>query len=210
VAQRKRGTSSHTKYRHAREHLTSLESQYATLERSRPRTSGKHSWRTRRLNKLARQLRAARGQLTRTRNAIADAARTRAAAKSAAKQRRSDAAKRGWRKQSARNAPVPAQPARTMRFLEERNGEVKQVLVDPPSKADRSAIGSYWHAISVYRDTGSTALLSRFKSKSIYDALRRTRLPFVVNPALLLEAIAAGHTDFDDIYSESAAWASAA
>ncbi len=216
MAARKTGTSPHTRYRHAREHLADLEAQYAKIERSRPRTVGKRGWRTRRLHMLAGQLRSARGMLTKARNAIAQAASERASAKCAAKQRRSDAAKRGWSKRKATRevpvpvpVPAPAQPARAMRFLEERDGEVKQILVDPPSKDDRSAIGSYWHAVGVYRNGGSTALLSRFDGRSIYDARTQRRIRFVTDPALLAEAVAAGLTDFDDLYTEIA-WASAA
>jgi hypothetical protein len=96
-----------------------------------------------------------------------------------------------------------------MRFLEERDGAAVQILVAPPDRADRSAIGSYWHAVGVFRDNGSTALLHRFEGRSIYDSLQQGRLPFVTDAALLLEAIAAGQTDFDDLYIESC-WSSAA
>lgn len=212
MAARKAGTSPHARYRRARKRLSDLEALQAKLERSRPRTPGKKGAKTRALNGLSRQLRAARGQLTRARNAIAQAASERASAKSAARQRRSDAAKRGWSKRKAtREAPppAPAQPARVMRFLEERDGEVKQILVAPPSRDDRSAIGSYWHAVGVYRNGGSTALLGRFDGRSIYDARTQSRIRFVTDPALLREAVAAGLTDFDDLYTEIA-WASAA
>ncbi len=210
MAARKAGTSPHTRYRHAREYLADLEAQYAKRERTRPRTAGKKGARTRALNKLAGQLRSARGQVTKARNAIAKASSERAAAKSAAKRKRSDAAKRGWNKRKAtREAPPPAQPVRGMHFLEERDGEVKQIRVVPPAKDDRSAISSYWVAIGVYRNGGSTALLNRFDGRSIYDALSQRRLPFVTNTALLPETIAAGLTDFDDLYTEIA-WASAA
>ena len=210
MAARKTGTSPHARYRRARKHLSGLEAFQATLARSRPRTPGKKGAKTRALNNLSRRVSAARGQVTKTRNAIAKAASERASAKSVAKQRRSDAAKRGWSKREAtREAPPPTQPVRAMRFLEERDGEVKQILVAPPSKDDRSAIGSYWHAVGVYRNGGSTALLDRFDGRSIYDARTQSRIRFVTDPGLLREAIAAGLTDFDDLYTEIA-WASAA
>jgi len=210
MARPRNGTSAHTQYRRRREHLADLEARYEKLTRSRPGTPGKKAAKTRALNKLSRQLSAAHGLLTKARNAITKTSAERASAKIAAKQRRSEAAKKGWAKRrTARKPPSPAGSRRAQRFLEERDGEVKQILVDPPSRDDRSAIGSYWHAVGVFRNNGSTALLDRFEGRSIYDALTRSRLPFVTDTALLREAIAAGHTDFDDLYTEIS-WASAA
>ena len=51
--------------------IAELEAQQAKLERSRPRTPGKKGGKTRALNKIARQIRAAQGLLTKARNAIA-------------------------------------------------------------------------------------------------------------------------------------------
>lgn len=206
----RRGRSPHSRYRHARERLAELEALYAKVERRRPRTPGKKGAKTRARNVLRRMISAARGQLTKSRNAIARNARDKTAAKIAAKQKRREAARRVWaERKAARSAPAPARRVRTMRFLEKRNGEAVQIRVDPPSKADRSAIGSYWYAIGVFRDTGSVALLDRFKGRSVYDALQGKHLPFVTDHGLLLEAIASGLTDFDDLYAEIA-WASAA
>jgi molybdenum-dependent DNA-binding transcriptional regulator ModE len=209
MATRKPGASDHTRYRHARASLADLEASRAVLERSRPRTRGKKAAKTRALNKLVHRIAAAKGQITKARNAIARAGAESKTTKSVAKQKRSEAAKKGWAKRKARRQlPAPAKPTGRMRFLEERDDEVNRIWVYPPDKADRSAIGSYWYAIGVYRDNGSTTLLSRFEGRTIYDERRELRLPFVTNLALLPEAIAAGLTDFDDLYSESS-WASA-
>lgn len=210
MARPRTGTSPHTHYRRARERLADLEKQYAKIERTRPRTPGKKGAKTRALRTLARQLRAARGQLTKARNAISQRAHTRSVSQVTAKQRRSEAAKKGWAKRKAgANQASLAPPARAQRFLEESGGEVKQILVACPSKSDRSAVTSYWNAIGVYRGGGSARLLDRFNGRFIYDALSDRRLPFVTNTALLPEAIAAGFTDFDDLYTEIA-WARAA
>jgi hypothetical protein len=211
VIRPKRGKSPDTRRRHALRNLADLAARRDKLARSRPRTSGKKAAKTRAVNKLDRRIRAAKAQVTKALRAIARAAAERTSAKSAAKQRRSEAAKRGWaRAKAAREAPAaPARRVRTMRFLEERDGQARQIFVDPPSKADRSAIGSYWYAIGVFRDTGAAALLDRFERRSIYDALRGKHLRFITDRALLLEAIASGLSDFDDLYAEIA-WASAA
>ena len=208
-------SSPHTRYRHTRTRLADLEALRTALERKRPRTRGKKAAKTRSLNKLARQIPAAKGVLTKARNAIARNAAQRKAAKAADKQKRGAAAKNGWAKRrgtrpatSAHVAP-PSQAIRRMRFLEEHDGVAVGIEVAPPDRADRSAIGSYWYAVGVLRDNGSTALLRRFDDRSIYDSLRHKRLPFVTDPDLLLEAVAADLTDFDDLYIESS-WTSAA
>jgi hypothetical protein len=207
-----------SKYRNARDLLTDLEAQREKRLRMRPRTRGKKAAKTRALNQLARKIRAAKGALTKARNAISRAAAERKVAKSTAKLKRSAAATKGWAKRkAARQATAYAVtshaetslPGRRMRFLEERDGVAVRVEVAPPDRADRSAIGSYWYAVGVFRDNGSTTLLRRFEDRSIYDGLRQERLPFVTDPTLLLEAIAAGLTDFDDLYIESN-WSSAA
>lgn len=203
-----------SRYRVARKDLADLEAQREKCGHTRPRTRGKKAAKTRALNQLARKIRAAKGRLTKARNAIARDAAQHKAAKAIARQKRSAAAKKGWAKRRG-TASEPATShaiwhgGRPMRFLEERNGIAVQIVVNPPDRADRSAIGSYWHAVGVFRDNGSTALLHRFDDRTIYDELQQKRLPFVTDPTLLLEAIAAGQTDFDDLYIESS-WAGAA
>jgi hypothetical protein len=215
VARAKTGIWSN--YRRAGKRLAEFEALREKLQRTRPRTRGKKAAKTRALNQLARQISAAKGLLTKARKGVARAAAERKAAKSVATQRRSIAAKRGWAKRkaarhvtthvtSSHEAPYRDRP---MRFLEERDGEAVQIAVAPPDRHDRSAIGSYWYAVGVFRDSGSTTLLGRFDGRTIYDGLRQERLPFVTDPVLLLEAIAAGQTDFDDLYIEST-WSSAA
>ncbi|MHB8145243.1 MAG: hypothetical protein ACYDEW_06360, partial [Vulcanimicrobiaceae bacterium] len=108
MAGRTAGTSHHTLYRRAREHLADLEVQYTKLDRSRPRSSGKRGWRTRRLNKLARRVSVAHGQVTKARKAVTQAAGQRVAAKRAATHNRSEAAKRGWEKRRAGKRIVPS------------------------------------------------------------------------------------------------------
>lgn len=210
--------SPHTRYRHARATLSDLQAQFAKLEGTRPRTRGKKAAKTRALNKLARKIPATKGLLTKARNAIAKAARVRISANITATNKRSAAAKKGWAKRKAARQGTSQVAAlytasshfgRPMRFLEERDGAAVPIHVDPPDRADRSAIGSYWHAVGVFRDNGSTTLLRRFEGQSIYDASGQERLPFITDTALLLEAIAAGLTDFDDLYIEST-WSSVA
>jgi hypothetical protein len=148
MAKRKPGSSPHTRRRHALAHVASLEAERAKRARSRPRTSGKKGAKTRALNKLTRRIAAAKGQLTKALNAIARATSERSAAKDASKRKRSEAAKKGWSKRKAAATPAPPseQSARPLQFLEERDGEVAPILIYPPDKADRSAIGSYWYA----------------------------------------------------------------
>ncbi len=209
MARPKNGTSAHSRYRHARAHLADIEARLAALARSRPRTTGKKRAKTRALGALSREARAARGALTKARNAISKATADKRGAGGASQRRRSNAAKKGWAKRrAAKPAPSLVQRVHAQRFLEERAGEVVQIRVASPYKEERSAIGTYWNSIGAYRDTGSTAHLLRFEGRSIYDGLTQRRLPFVTDTALLPEAIAAGQTDFDDLYIE-VAWTSA-
>src|SRR5580698_5060568 len=108
MALRKNGPWSH--YRRAQKTLSELEVQLAALVRTRPRARGKKAAKTRALNKLSRRIPAAKGLLTKARNAIAKASRGRKSTTSAAKQKRSDAAKRGWAKRRAqKTSPTPAE-----------------------------------------------------------------------------------------------------
>jgi hypothetical protein len=192
MARGKRGSSPHSKYRRARERVAELEARQAKLERSRPRTPGKKGAKTRALNAIARQLRAARGQLTKARNAIASGASTRTLTKRAAVAKRSAAAKKGWATRRARKkvagTPAPSNPivaavfTRFMPFLTEGG-----VIYVNPLGSDRSLVGKHWNAIRLYLENGRTDALDRFQDKSILDTEKGRRLPFVTDPAIILE-----------------------
>lgn len=192
MAQAKRGSSPHTKRRHALQRISELESAQAKLKRSRPRTPGKKGAKTRKLNALSRQLRAARGQLTKARNAIASRAAQRMSAKRAAVAKRSGAAKKGWATRRARTnvaaTPTVLDPIavasvdRLMPFLTE-NG----VVYVNPLGSDRSLVGKHWNAIRTYLETGRTDTLDRFAGKSILDMETWQRLVCVTDPAVILE-----------------------
>jgi hypothetical protein len=192
MGQAKRGSSPHTKRRHALQRIVELETQQAKLERSRPRTPGKKGAKTRALNALARQLRATRGQLTKARNAIAEGAATRTSAKRASVAKRSAAAKKGWatRRARAKRAAIPAAPepiaaASFERFMPHLT-ESGVIYVNPLG-TDRSLEGKHWNAIRTYLENGRTDALDRFHDKSIFDAETGRRLPFVTDPAVILE-----------------------
>jgi hypothetical protein len=188
MAQAKRGSSPHTKRRHALQRIDELEARQAKLERSRPRTPGKKGAKTRALNAIARRLRAARGALTKARNAIAKAASGRGTAKRAATAKRSEAAKKGWATRRARAAAAPVTPiafssrAQFMPHLTE-NG----VVYVNPVGSDRSLLGKYWTPGLRAFLAGRTDALDRFEGKSIFDAESRRRLPFVTDPNVILE-----------------------
>lgn len=187
MAQRKRGSSPQSRYRRARERVSTLEEQVAKLERSRPRTPGKKGAKTRGLNRLTRQLSSARGWLTKTRNAIAEAKHEAAEAKSLAKQKRSEAARKGHATRRMRAKPdhlaVPgAASDRTMPFLAP-DGLIRVL----PLGNDRKLVGKYWHAVGRYLENGRTFELRMLEGESIYDALRQQRLPFVTDLQTILE-----------------------
>lgn len=173
MAAYKRGTSAHTRYRHARERLAALEARYAATERSRPRTRGKKAVRTRRLNTLSRRLRAVRGWLTRARNAIAEQARTKTVNKRAAIQRRSEAAKRGWEKRHARK--VLARSGDIWQHLMP-GGRTKTVELD---KGDSSLEGKYWNAYTTAAEGKGD--LEFFRDRSVFDLITQRRYHFVVD-----------------------------
>jgi hypothetical protein len=117
VAKRKRGTSPYTPYRRARRLLAELEAQFDKVQGSRPRTPGKKGAKTRALKKLGRRISAARGHLTKSRNAIAATARTRSTVNSAAQLKRSAAAKKGWATRLARAAVAVTADGKFMPML---------------------------------------------------------------------------------------------
>jgi hypothetical protein len=190
MAQRKRGSSPHSKYRRSRQRVAELEAKQGILERSRPRTPGKKGAKTRALNALARQLRAARGQLTKARNAIARAASERTSTKKVSTAKRSEAAKKGWAKRRARKTgaipaaphPIAAGVDRFMPFLTESG-----VVYVNPVGSDRSLVGKHWNAVRTYLESGRTDALARFEGRSIFDTETGRRLVFVADPAVILE-----------------------
>lgn len=193
----------YTRRRRSLKRLVELEAQRAKLERTHPRKRGKKATKTRQLRKLGRRIAAAKGQLTRALRAIAQGAVEKKKARAAERQRRSAAAKRGWRKHKPRvETPPSSERIPRVWFLEQQGDEVKRIKVAPPLREDRVAIAKHRHAVGVFRENGSTELLKQFEGRSIYDALQNKRIRFVTDPILLLEAIASGVTDYDDLYCD--------
>jgi hypothetical protein len=185
----RKAPSNHTRYRHARARLADLESLRAVLEGMRPRTRGKKAAKTRQLNKLARQIPAAKGMLTKARNAIAKAAASRTVTKREASQKRSHAAKRGWLTRRARKAvpsrltPTPAAISdKVLPFLTYERGVID---VFPPSKDDRSKIGRYFGRIDRLL-CNEPVSFDEFDGDSIFDEISSRRLPFITNREFIL------------------------
>ena len=61
------------------------------------------------------------------------------------------------------------------------------VIYVNPLGSDRSLEGKHWYAIRTYLETGRTDALDRFHDKSIFDAETGQRLPFITDPAVILE-----------------------
>ena len=171
--------SPHTRRRHALDRLANLEARRDKLERSRPRTPGKKGAKTRALNKLLRQIRAAKGQVTKARNAIARGAAARTSHNRAAKQKRSDAAKKGWVKRRATSSAS-------------RIGDIWQHLLPDGTtttvvldKGDSSLEGLYWNAygaaLAGKRD------LWEFSDLSVFDLDSQQRFPFVTDLDIIAE-----------------------
>jgi hypothetical protein len=186
MAQRSKGAWS--KYRGARTRLAELEALRDKLQHTRPRTRGKKAAKTRALNKLARQIPAAKGMLTKARNAIAKAAASRSMGKNAARQERSEAAKRAWVKRRAQKAsPAAVPPAkhrfydRKMPFLTERG----VIDVYPPLEDDRSKIGKYFGQIDRML-ANLPYSFAEFEGDSIYDEISGKRLPFITDVDFIL------------------------
>jgi lambda repressor-like predicted transcriptional regulator len=61
------------------------------------------------------------------------------------------------------------------------------VWVQPANAANRSLLGSYWHALGVARETGDRSLLEKFKNRTVtvIERGRRGRLKLVTDPAIL-------------------------
>jgi hypothetical protein len=188
MAKRKRTPSPYTPYRRARGLVAELESQLAKLERSRPRTPGKKGARTRTLKKLRRRLGAARGRLTKARNAIAAATRTRSTISSAARLKRSAAAKKGWATRLARAAVADTADDKFMPMLT-RTG----IAWVNPVGDDRSLLATYWTVLDDVVNYVPTFLLDGFEGLSIVDAETGERYYFVTD----IDTILSFHDHFD-------------
>jgi hypothetical protein len=181
-------------YRHAHARLADLEALREKLQRTRPRTRGKKAAKTRGLNKLKRQVAAAKGLLTKTRRGIARSAATRKTTKAVAKQKRSAAAIRGWTTRRARKASSAAVSTLVpggnlaMPFLTVAKGVVG---VWPPSKDDRSKIGRFFNMVD-RQFSNQPASFDQFEGDSIYDEISGKRLAFVTD----LNVIYAHHDEY--------------
>jgi hypothetical protein len=184
----RQANGSWAKYRNARKRRAELEAAHAKLQRSRPRTRGKKAAKMRALNKLTRQIRAAKGVLTKAQKAIAKAASARTFGDKIAREKRSEAAKRGWAKRRAGKAsatavqPIAApSPKKTLPFLTLRG------IIDvwPPSSDDRSKIGKYFGQIDRLL-AHLPASFAPFEGDSIYDELSGEHLPFITDIDFIL------------------------
>lgn len=186
MARVKAGTWS--KYRRAQKTLTELQAQLAALQRSRPRTRGKKASKTRALNNIKRRIPAAKGLLTKARNAIAKAARGRKSTTSAAKQKRSDAAKRGWAKRragKASKAAIATDSVSTSNLAMPFLTSAGIVGVWPPAKSDRSKIGKYFSQVDRML-AHQPYSFDQFDGVWIYDEISGKRLPFITDIDLIL------------------------
>jgi hypothetical protein len=174
-----------SKYRGARARLAEPEALREVLQRTRPRTRGKKAAKTRTLNKIARQIPAAKGLLTKARNAIAEAARGRKSPVSDAKEKRSEAARKGWAKRRAPSAANVASTASAVGDIWQHllpDGATTTVVLD---KADSSLEGLYWNAFEDAR-AGKRGLWE-FTNLSVLDLDRQRRFPFVTDLNVIAE-----------------------
>ncbi len=179
MARPRNGASASTQYRRRRDRLADLEAQYEKLTRSRPRTSSKKGAKTRALNRLLRRIRAARGLLTKARNAIAQAAGQRLAAKRTTTRKRSVAAKRGWKKRRSLNRlDLSGDIWQHLR----PDGSTITVVLD---KNDSSLEGTFWNAYTAALE-GKRDLRS-FEGRSVFDLDRQRRFPFVTDLNVIAE-----------------------
>lgn len=174
-----RKPSPHTQRRRALARLADLEATFAALERKRPRTRGKKGAKTRALNKLDGQIRAAKGQLTKARKAIAREAASRTTHTLTAKQRRSEAAKKGWEK---RRASKGASRVGDVWQHLLPDGRTTTVVLD---KSDSSLEGLYWNAFEEAR--GGKRDLWLFAGLSVFDLDGQRRYPFVTDLDVISE-----------------------
>ena len=183
MARAKNGSWS--KYRSARARLAELEALREVLQRTRPRTRGKKAAKTRALNKIARQIPAAKGLLTKARHAIAKAARGRKSTTSEAKERRSEAARKGWAKRRAPSGANVASGANAVGDVWQHllpDGRTTTVVLD---KSDSSLEGLYWNAFEDAR--GGKRDLWVFAGLSVFDLDGQRRYPFVTDLDVISE-----------------------
>jgi hypothetical protein len=169
--------------------LADLESQFMKLERSRPRTPGKKGAKTRALNKLSRRISAARGRLTKSRNAIAKAARTHSTSTAAARLKRSAAAKKGWASRLRRLAGAVTDGTGKFMPMLTKDGVV---WVNPVGD-DRSLLGVYWTGVGDRLNNMPTLVLQGLDGLSIVDSETGARYPFITD----MDTILAYHEHFD-------------
>jgi hypothetical protein len=169
----------------ARAKLSALEALRDALQRSRPRTRGKKAAKTRTLNKLARQIPATKGAVTKARKSIARAKVSKGKSTSAF-EKRSAGAKRGWDTRRARKAALTAAAERVFPTLKEMPfltlGGV--VMVWPPSAADRSKVGRFWNQVDRLL-ANLPASFEEFGGDSIFDEISGERFPFVTDHDLI-------------------------
>jgi hypothetical protein len=182
MARPRNGTSAHTRYRHAREHLADLAAQHANLARSRPRTPGKKAAKTRALNALTRQLSAARGALTKALHAVAQENSQRVGAKSGAKDGRSAAARKGWATRRRHSRPSGLPPDASFMPHLTYDGPVWVY----PIGNDRSVEGRWMHNVKLFLENQPNAL-DDFEGQSIFDVETQQRLPFVTDRSVILQ-----------------------
>ncbi len=174
------------KYRRVLATLADLEAQREKLDRSRPRTRGKKGAKTRALNNLVRKIRAARGLLTKARNAIAKAPK--ANASDAARERRSAAAKKGWATRRGRLLDLAAPGGKFMPML-----TTDGVVWINPWGDECSLLGSYWNAVDDRLKNRLTLALDLFDGLSVFDSETSQHLPFITDT----DTILAYHDHFD-------------
>jgi hypothetical protein len=188
MAKSKAPLSSRGKYRRVLAMLADLEAQREKLDRSRPRTRGKKGAKTRALTQLTRKIRAARGQVTKARNAMPKAPKPTAGAKVAARAKRSAAAQKGWATRRARLLDLAAPGGKFMPMLT-ANG----VVWINPLGDDRSLLASYWNAVDDRLKNRLTLALDLFDGLSVFDSETGQHLPFITD----MDIILAYHDHFD-------------
>lgn len=181
VAKSRRGLFRHTRYRHACRERAELQEQFDALERSKPRTPAKKGVKTRRLNKLARQIAAAKGRVTKARNALSNGGK-RAATAAAAKEKPSAAARAGWATRRARRASVIVDDKEFMPMLTADAG----IVWIRPVGDDRILLGGYWSAVGRFLDNKMTFELSLYDGLSVFDSDSGRHFPFVTDPNSIL------------------------
>jgi hypothetical protein len=181
MARPRNGKSPHTHYRRARENLAALVAEHDKLLRSRPRTPGKKGAKTRALKGLSLRIRAARGMVTKARNAIAKATSQRAASKKEASRKRSEAAKKGW---ATRRARVSTPQLDVLGLF------MPHLTIDGPDYIhpvgnDRSLEGAWWVAAALFLDNKPNRL-DDLGGKSVLDTATGRRMPFITDRNVIL------------------------